>query len=974
MNTQRAWATFRRLLVSLAPMLVFLACSAPSLAVELQFGNSIEYVHPEEVEAVQYCRKAGIGYNLNNQTSNPGGGGIVRTKEGRIIVLYLRARNTLTLEQLKPLSKAAFLSRFNCPAWADDKTLGFFTHKGRFPKVTGLSIEGAKITDAGLAGLKNFPFIASLNLKSTTITDKGVQHLSKIPGLSFLRLNSTGITDKGVSYLPNLPLLSFLELKTSQTTDAGLKHLGRVPKLHTLYLDDTSVNGGGIKHLAPLEHLRMLSLNNTPFNDRGLMELAEFPNLAKLEVLYLANTKITDKGCRAFVNLNNLKVLTLARTDTSDKSVRYLKNMPRLYNLGLGKNVTAEGRKWLAENARFASTFQQQLRRAAGVDKKTRQKAMDQNAYRASLSGVEAIVFALGQSSYNSRKIEEVRQQLLKTKSGVIGPILDMAEKSNEPGHPLSKISKFKWNFNNSASQLLMSVCSKHMPMLAEQYADCPRKRELISRTLGRCKDDLTTHLEAWLEHKSRDVQIVALQQLARRADIFRLGPGAASPMTRKHNSLKLSQRARKRVYALLPDGNSDVRRAASAVVVAAEDDVSTKAQALAQAILRVGNGASSYKIHEALYHLAVQLPLDSKGLPAVINGFMLVLQTSNDTSDKHIAARQLGDLGGRSRVALDLLHSVRAGADDKLAATAGLALDQIQRCPITFMRQKKIPLDVQALVFTLTGYDREAADKASKELVRRGPKMVLPLAIAAQGETHEYYCQKAARIISQWEQTDILPLLRPAFKWRGKYVRLLVIYSISRMKWSELPDIVKQSLSGVDAKVRIHMRHSLSTLAANTTGQASRDLARLIAAELKQPGMDWPLVSNMTRALGSCYPASNEVPSLLIGIAKQEAKYASRYACDALGTIARRHLAGADKSDDRKGIIKSMLGLLETTKDDDLKRSCMSVLARFGPEAREALPVLRRIQKEGASRLASSASRAIASIDRSAGPAKTPR
>ena len=149
--------------------IVLLPFCSRLVAVELRFGNSIEYVHPDEVETVQYCRKAGIGYNLNNQTSNPGGGGIVNTKEGRIIVLYLRNDHAMTVEQLKPLLKATHLSSFGCPSWATDETLGFFTHPGRFPKVTGLSIYSSKITDKGLAGLKNFPKIASLNLESDTI-------------------------------------------------------------------------------------------------------------------------------------------------------------------------------------------------------------------------------------------------------------------------------------------------------------------------------------------------------------------------------------------------------------------------------------------------------------------------------------------------------------------------------------------------------------------------------------------------------------------------------------------------------------------------------------------------------------------------------------------------------------------------------------------------------------------------------------
>lgn len=959
MNTQQLFSVCRHLLSFLVLPVVLLACSGGLAAVELRFGNSIEYVHPDEVEMVQYCRKAGIGYNLNNQTSNPGGGGIVDTKEGRIIVLYFRAEHALTLDQLKPLSKATHLSSFGCPAWADDEILGFFTHPGRFPKVTGLSIYGSKITDEGLAGLKNFPIVASLNLDSKSITDKGIRHLSKVPTFSFLRLNAARITDKGVSYLPDLPALFFLELKTTQITDDGLKHLGRLPKLQTLYLDDTSITGSGLKHLAPLKHLRLLSLNNTPFQDQGLTELAEHPNLAKIEVLYLANTRITDAGCKAFESLNDLIVLTLDRTEVTDKGIRHLKNMPGLYNLMLSDKVTSEGRRWLAENARFAPSLQTQLRNAARAAQKKKTNEMDLQAFRASLKGADAIVFHLGQAS---PKTEEARQQLLEMKADAIGPILDMAEKCNEKGHPLSKDSRFKWNFRNNASVILRAICIESMSSLADHYAQSSGKRELTSRALGRGEDDVVPHLELWLQHESPLVRREALQQLARRGTIRWFGHGASALATSEHNSLRLSEWGRKQVYSLLADTNVRVQQAACAVVVAVDDDLSVKADTLAEAALHEKGTMTLYRMQEAMFFLADQQPIDSKELLTLINGLMVVLRKSDNTEAQHIAMRQLGKLGGKAEPAIGLLQGFRESTDEKFAATAGHALDQIRRCPITLMRAAEIPVDIQNLVFTLSRYDPKAIDRATKELVRRGPSMVQPLLTAARGEMDEYYPSKAAAIVAQWKQEDVLPTLRPAFNWTGTSVRLFVIQSISQMKWSELPEVVKDSLESVDAKVRNQMRYSLSTLAGNTTGQASQELARLIATELKHPISDWTLASRLTDSLTLCSPNSSEVPSLLIDILNQDAQHTSAYACRALARIAYDHLAG--KRDDRKQIIEAILGALQTTESEDLKRECMGALARFGPEARSVLPILRQIQKQGSENLATSATRAITRID----------
>jgi hypothetical protein len=264
-------------------------------------------------------------------------------------------------------------------------------------------------------------------------------------------------------------------------------------------------------------------------------------------------------------------------------------------------------------------------------------------------------------------------------------------------------------------------------------------------------------------------------------------------------------------------------------------------------------------------------------------------------------------------------------------------------------------------MVFILSRYDQEAIDRATQELVRRGPDMLQPLLTAARGDVDEYYPSKAAAIVAQWKQEDVLPMLRPVFNQTGTSVRLFVLYSISRMKWSELPEVVKESLESVDAKVRGQMRNLLSTLAKNTTGRASQELARLIAAELKNPGLDWPLASRLTGSLTACHPESREVPSLLIDVLKQDARYSSRYACNALGDMVRERLIATP--DDRKRLIEVILGVLQTTKDEDLKKECMETLERFGTEAREALPSLQQIRKEGSENLARSAARAMARI-----------
>ena len=96
------------------------------------------------------------------------------------------------------------------------------------------------------------------------------------------------------------------------------------------------------------------------------------------------------------------------------------------------------------------------------------------------------------------------------------------------------------------------------------------------------------------------------------------------------------------------------------------------------------------------------------------------------------------------------------------------------------------------------------------------------------------------------------LPTLRPAFERKGTGVRLLVILAISQMKWTELPGVVKESLEGAECR-SAYTRGTRSAGWPGTRGQAAKDLAQIIAAELKKPGMDWPLASNLTQSLAWC-------------------------------------------------------------------------------------------------------------------------
>lgn len=168
----------------------------------------------------------------------------------------------------------------------------------KIPRLRGVSVELAPLTDAGLEGLKPFTRLEKLGLEGTRVTDAGLVHLKALARLRTLDLAGTGVTNDGLGLLTGLRYLESLSLAGTQVNDAGLATLKSFPRLRSLYLTDTAVSDAGLEHLA------------------GLPLLAE---------LGLAKTKITDAGLKALGGLKNLKLLTVSRKGITTAAVEQLK-------------------------------------------------------------------------------------------------------------------------------------------------------------------------------------------------------------------------------------------------------------------------------------------------------------------------------------------------------------------------------------------------------------------------------------------------------------------------------------------------------------------------------------------------------------------------------------------------------------------------------------------------------------------------
>ena len=193
--------------------------------------------------------------------------------------------------------KLTDVSFFRAKTPATDSTLELLIDEhSRAPEhLTGLSLYGGEITDAGLAIIAKIPSIETLNLNQvgggitdaglvslvqglpnlrvlglsgSSITDDGLRSIATLKHLNQLVLERTAIGNEGLAHLRNLPELEYLKLAGTQVTDDGLVHLTTLPKLKHLTLSQTDITGAGsVEHLKKLTKLEYLTVPRENFDD-----------------------------------------------------------------------------------------------------------------------------------------------------------------------------------------------------------------------------------------------------------------------------------------------------------------------------------------------------------------------------------------------------------------------------------------------------------------------------------------------------------------------------------------------------------------------------------------------------------------------------------------------------------------------------------------------------------------------------------
>jgi Leucine-rich repeat (LRR) protein len=194
---------------------------------------------------------------------------------------------------------------------------------GRFSGLSAFDVGSRKVSDAGLAQLKDLKQIYDLRLRCPGMTDAGVACLHGLRQLASLQLESDQLTDAGMATLRDFPRLAALELRGNRITGVGLPHFLSFPDLRHLAIRGERIGDEAIKHLKRNHELYSLTLYGNDITDAGLAAIKG----QTISELRIGGARLTDAGLEQIRHIDMLRRLDLFDFSVRGTGLRCLKDM-----------------------------------------------------------------------------------------------------------------------------------------------------------------------------------------------------------------------------------------------------------------------------------------------------------------------------------------------------------------------------------------------------------------------------------------------------------------------------------------------------------------------------------------------------------------------------------------------------------------------------------------------------------------------
>ena len=185
--------------------------------------------------------------------------------------------------------------------------------------VTGVNLRGSWVTDTDLRRIAEYRELATLDLSLTRITDEGMAELKNLRNVTDLNLYfAEYVTDQGVAAIKDWKKLKRLNLHGTKSSDTALEHIAGITSLESLDVGSTLMTDVGLERLTTLTNLKELTMGGNELGDAGLQALRQLSTLTYLD---LSGRQGTDKnvwtivmstaGLDAVLSLHNLRELRI---------------------------------------------------------------------------------------------------------------------------------------------------------------------------------------------------------------------------------------------------------------------------------------------------------------------------------------------------------------------------------------------------------------------------------------------------------------------------------------------------------------------------------------------------------------------------------------------------------------------------------------------------------------------------------------
>jgi len=273
---------------------------------------------------------------------------------------YLDLSNTgIRGSELEMISNMTSLERINLGL---NELVGRDLISLRFlPRLTHVSLRGARVSREGMSYLSKIPALKSLDLSYSRIDARSLSGLADCKNLEHMDLSGVPMTDADLNHLTGLQKISSIALESSPVdgiTDAGLHHLSTLGEIKQLsvfrasfltdagvckFLDSVSVrelilkdcNGIGdhvCECISSKESLLNIDLTGASVTDKGVMHLAKN---SQIRGLNLSGTLITDQSMEQIGALDSLEGLAVSNTSISGNGIQKIARLKKLRTLDI---------------------------------------------------------------------------------------------------------------------------------------------------------------------------------------------------------------------------------------------------------------------------------------------------------------------------------------------------------------------------------------------------------------------------------------------------------------------------------------------------------------------------------------------------------------------------------------------------------------------------------------------------------------